>query len=92
MSVHADQTDLSSMTLTFVGLLMPLCSRELLRAAPPEGFPIPIDLEGAAAAFWVGRPEREKLLAIVRTGRARAFELFERSSSGSLRPAVGTGA
>ena len=51
MSVHADQTDLSSMTLTFVGLLMPLCSRELLRAAPPEGFPIPIDLEGAAAAF-----------------------------------------
>lgn len=56
------------------------CSREL--------FPIPtlpacglVDV----AAVWA-RPEDEKMLAIVRAGRARAFELFERSSAGSRVP------
>ena len=68
---------------TFAILLAPLCSLELRRAvAPVVGFPRPTtcDLE-AAAAFWAGRPEDEKMLAMVRAGRARAFELFERSSA-----------
>ena len=68
---------------TFAILLPPLCSLVLRRAVElVVGFPIPTawDLEDAAA-FWAGRPEDEKMLAIVRAGRARAFELFERSSA-----------
>ena len=77
---------------TFAILLPPLCSLELRRAvAPVVGFPRPTtcDLEDAAA-FWAGRPEDEKMLAIVRAGRARAFELFVRSSVGPAPDATGT--
>ena len=75
---------------TFAILLPPLCSLELRRAvAPVVGFPRPTtcDLEDAAA-FWAGRPEDEKMLAIVRAGRARAFELCVRSSAAWLGPAA----